>query len=201
MISKNSFLILLVVFPLLLTASVGCDLNDPDKDVKRLFPSSTGYKTVYMSIMSNGGIKLLESVESELGDKFKGLYETIDVPYTIYEIYQGEKKTGYIHGVNQKGKYGGIQLFLALDANHRIISVYFQKMSAKKADKFKEEAFAGKFQGLTLTDFRQYNVVTGESQGKTSQIKAPVPELEHDFRAIMRAIKKNLILMDEFFKK
>ena len=30
-------------------AAVGCDLNDPDRDVARLFPESTGYKTIYTS--------------------------------------------------------------------------------------------------------------------------------------------------------
>src|SRR5512143_2316057 len=80
-------------------AAVGCDLNDPDRDVARLFPESSGYKTIYTSIVKQGGDKLLATVESRLGDRFQGLYETIDVPYTIYEIYSGKKKIGYIHGV------------------------------------------------------------------------------------------------------
>ena len=35
--------------------AVGCDLNDPDRDVARLFPESTGYKTIYTSILKKGG--------------------------------------------------------------------------------------------------------------------------------------------------
>ena len=38
-----------------LFAAVGCDLNDPDRDVARLFPESTGYKTDYVSIKDRGG--------------------------------------------------------------------------------------------------------------------------------------------------
>ncbi len=95
--------------------AVGCDLNDPDRDVARLFPESTGYKTIYTSILKKGGEKLLSTVETRLGDKFHGIYETIDVPYTIYEIYANKKKIGYIHGVNQKGQFGGIQVFVVLD--------------------------------------------------------------------------------------
>ena len=38
-----------------LLAAVGCDLNDPDRDVKRLFPGSTGFKTLYVSIDKAGG--------------------------------------------------------------------------------------------------------------------------------------------------
>ncbi len=43
--------------------AVGCDLNDPDRDVARLFPESTGYKTHYVSIDRKGGEPLLAKVE------------------------------------------------------------------------------------------------------------------------------------------
>ena len=56
----------------------------------------------------------LTRIEARLGDKFHGIYETIDVPYTIYEIFTNKKKIGYIHGVNQKGQFGGIQVFQSL---------------------------------------------------------------------------------------
>ena len=73
----------------LLQAAVGCDLNDPDRDVKRLFPGSTGFKTLYVSISKKGGDELLKKIEARLGDRFTGLFETADVPYTMYEIYKG----------------------------------------------------------------------------------------------------------------
>src|SRR5512140_1084861 len=113
-----------------LWGAVGCDLNDPDRDVARLFPESTGYKTIYTSILQRGGQKLLEKVETRLGEKFKGSYETIDVPYTIYEIYANKKKVGYIHGVNEKGQFGGIQVFLVLTLDGTIRGFYIQKMTS-----------------------------------------------------------------------
>ncbi len=110
-----TILLILLAAPAVLRAAVGCDLNDPDRDVKRLFPGSTGYKTIYVSIARKGGDALLKEVEARLGDTFKGLYETADVPYTMYEVYKGDELMGYIHGVNQKGTYGGLQVFLAID--------------------------------------------------------------------------------------
>src|SRR4030043_932414 len=115
----------LIVFPLF--AAVGCDLNDPDRDVKRLFPESTGYKTLYVSIAKRGGEELLRKIEARLGDHFKGLFETADVPYTMYEIYQDADLIGYIHGVNQKGTYGGLQVFLALHPKGGIRGFTFKK--------------------------------------------------------------------------
>jgi len=178
--------------------AVGCDLNDPDRDVARLFPESTGYKTIYTSIQKKGGEKLLSTVETRLGEKFHGIYETIDVPYTIYEIFANKKKIGYIHGVNQKGQFGGIQVFLVLDLEGTIRGFYIQKMTSQYAAKLRDAKFGKQFTGLTIKDFSRYDVVSGKSSGKVEAIKNPAPEAEADFKAALRAAKKNLILMDEF---
>ena len=73
--------------------AVGCDLNDPDRDVARLFPESTGYKTIYISIQRRAERRSWQKIETRLGDKFHGIYETIDVPYTIYEILRTRRRS------------------------------------------------------------------------------------------------------------
>jgi len=196
---KTSVLaLILVIASTAAWGAVGCDLNDPDRDVARLFPESTGYKTSYVSIIQKGGEPLLKKVETRLGDTFHGIYETIDVPYTIYEIFAGKKKIGYIHGVNQKGQFGGIQVFVALDLEGRIKAFYIQKMTSKHAGKLRDVNFGKQFLGLTLKDFVLYDVASGKASGKVDAIKNPAPEAEADFKAALRATKKNLILMDEF---
>jgi len=188
----------LLVWPLL--AAVGCDLNDPDRDVKRLFPESTGYKTVYVSVAQKGGEAMLRRIEERLGDKFQGLYETADVPYTMYQIFKGRDLIGYIHGVNQKGTYGGIQVFLAVDLEGRIRGFYFQKLTSQFGKQLRDKAFGQQFIGLNLGDFFNYDVASGKvkGEGKLTAIKNPAPQAEADFRAALRATKKNLILIDEF---
>jgi hypothetical protein len=203
-IMNKSFTILLMLVCLFsvnnLYAAVGCDLNDPDKDVARLFPESTGYKTSYLSLDKLGGAALMQEIEKRLGDSFQGLYETVDVPYTLYEIYKEKEKIGYIHGVNQKGEYGGIQVFLVLDMAGTIKSLYFQKLTSRAAKQLREPDFGKQFVGLNLKDFYSYDVKAGKSvpSGKVDEIKNPVPEAAGDFRAALRATKKNLILMDQF---
>jgi len=184
----------------LLFAAVGCDLNDPDRDVARLFPGSTGYKTNYVSIDQKGGTALLAQVEDRLGDRFQGLFETIDVPYTLYEVFKGKEKIGYIHGVNEKGQYGGIQVFLVLDLDGVIKNLYFQKLTSRYGKELRDPKFGEQFAGLTLKDFYNYDVRTGKTSGPSAveKIKNPVPEAEPDFRAALRGCKKNLILVDEF---
>jgi hypothetical protein len=189
-------LLLLATAPSL--AAVGCDLNDPDRDVARFFPDSSGYKTSYVAIDKRGGETLLHRVEQRLGDTFHGIYETMDVPYTVYEIRKGTRTIGYIHGVNQKGQYGGIQVFVALDPAGVITSFYIQKITSQWAKKLRDPKFGKQFVGLTLKDFASYDPKSGVGSGKVAAIRNPAPEAEADFRAALRALKKNLILMDEF---
>jgi hypothetical protein len=194
------FILLILATPRLLFAAVGCDLNDPDKDVKKLFPGSTGYKTEYVSISQKGGDSLLARIEQRLGDRFQGLFETGDVPYTMYRVFRKKELAGYIHGVNQKGTYGGIQVFLALDTNGVIKTLYFQKLTSKAAAKLRQPSFGKQFAGLTLRDFYKYDVATGKENGsdKITAIKNPSEDAASDFRSALRAVKKNLILVDEF---
>ena len=71
-------------------------------------------------------------------------------------------------------------------------------MTSQYAGKLRDAKFGKQFVGLTLKDFEQYDVVSGKASGKVEAIKNPAPEAEADFRAALRATKKNLILMDEF---
>lgn len=180
--------------------AVGCDLNEPDKDVKMLFPDSTGYKTVTVDLRKLGGNAILATIEEKLRDKLHGLYETVDTPYTVYVIYANDKKIGYIHGNNQKGIYGGIQIFLVLDLDQRIKGFYIQKMSGQYAEKFRDPGFGKQFVGLTLDDFEKFDFKSLKGTGKAAEIKNPAPEAGYDFKYILRGTKKNLILVDEFMK-
>jgi hypothetical protein len=168
--------------------------------VKRLFPQSTGYRTIYASILGRGGAALLQRVEQRLGDRFKGLFETADVPYTLYHIFKGQETIGYIHGVNQKGRYGGIQAVLALDVDGRILAFYYQRLTNSSARLLRDPAFGAQFTGLNLRDFDAYDAASGRADpgGRIAAIRNPAPGAEDDFRATLRAVKKNLILCDEF---
>jgi len=179
-------------------AAIGCDLNDPDRDVPRLFPGSTSYKTIYVSIGQRGGAPLLKRIENRLGEKYLALYAPIDIPYTLYEIYNGKNKVGYIHGVNQKGQFGGIQVFIAQDLIGRVKTFYIQKISGQMANKFRDSKFCKKFIGLTLKDFDSYDPASGKGSGRIAQISNPAPEMETDFYGVLRGLKKNFVLMEEF---
>lgn len=175
-------------------AAIGCSLNDPDRDIKKFFPRSTGYRTEFITMQERGGQRLKEEVERTLGDTLDPLYESLDVPYSYYRILRGKEVIGYMHGVNQKGMYGTLQIILATDPTGTIIGCYYQKIASPEAAKFRESSFAGQFIGLSLADFLN----SSGASGRVAAIKDPTMNNHRDFTATIRGIKKNLILLDEF---
>lgn len=175
-------------------AAIGCELNDPDRDIQKVFPQSTGYKTKYFTILEAGGEKLKKEVEEKLKDVFDPLYESLDVPYSYYTVLKGKDVIGYVHGVNQKGIYGTMQIILATDPDGKIIGYYYQKISSPEASKFRDKSFTDQFTGLTLADFYK----SDDPEGKVAAIKDPSEKSHDDFKATIRGTKKNLILLDTF---
>ena len=170
--------------------AVGCTLNNPDRDIKRLFRKATNYKTEFISIKEHGGEELAKEIEAKLKDKLEPRYESLDVPYAYYTVLSRKETIGYVHGVNQKGMYGGLQLILATDPNGKILDFYYQKISSPESKRFRDKQFTKQFVGLTLAEFYK--------QDLTKKIKDPSKTSAEDYLATLRGLKKNLILHDEF---
>jgi hypothetical protein len=181
-------------------AAVGCSLNDPDRDIRRIFPEASGYKTEYITIKERGGDSLAAEIEARLGDRLDDVYETTDVPYAFYRVLKGKEMIGRVHGVNQKGAFGGMQLILATDPDGVIVDFYYQKISSPEAKRFRSEEFTGQFKGLSLADFYAHSEMPGAERAGTrlGQIKDPSENGSEDYAATLRGIMKNLILLDEF---
>jgi hypothetical protein len=181
-------------------AAVGCNLADPDREVKRVFPQSTGYKTSIASVKEKGGDKLNKDIEIELGDKLDLNYETSDVLHTIYTVLKGKEIIGYIHGVNQKGIYGGMQIILAVDKKGKILEFYYQKLSSPEESKFRDVKFTNQFKDLTLADFLHHDAMKGQQcpEDKIAKIKSPSQSNNKDFVYTIRGIKMDLILNNVF---
>jgi hypothetical protein len=109
------------------------------------------------------------------------------VPYSFYDVLKGKEVIGHIHGVNQKGTYGGMQLIIATDLKGDIIAFYYQKMSSPEASKFFDKKFTNQFIGLALDDFTKGGLSVTDPSNKSRQ----------DFQATLRGLKKNLILLKE----
>jgi hypothetical protein len=105
-----------------------------------------------------------------------------------------------VHGVNQKGKYGGMQLILATAPDGVVVSFYYQKISSPEAKRFRDPSFTDQFKGLTLTDFYRYRHLPEVERvnSRVGKIEDPTEKSAEDFAATLRGVMKNLILLDEF---
>ena len=170
--------------------AVGCTLNNPDRDIRRLFRKATNYKTEFITIKERGGEELAKEIETKLKGKLEPRYESLDVPYAYYTVLDKKEVIGYVHGVNQKGMYGGLQLILATDPNGVVLDFYYQKLTSPERGKFRDKTFTKQFVGLTLAAFY--------TRDMTTKIKDPSDKSAEDYLATLRGVKKNLILHDEF---
>ena len=182
--------------------AVGCTLNDPDRDIQKLFPGATGYRTSFVTIAERGGKDLAARIEKRLGDRLDPVYEALDVPYAYYTVLKGEAVIGYVHGVNQKGKYGGMQMILATNTEGLLTGFYYQKISSPEAARFRDKAFTGQFVGLRLSDFDRFRSGSEEERAASpvARIKDPSTKSAEDFRATLRGVMKNLILLEELLR-
>ena len=142
----------------------------------------------------------MKGLEERLGDKFAPVFEAPDVPHAFYTVLKGKEVIGYVHGVNQKGIYGGMQIFLALDPKGKIVEFFYQKISSPESKKFRDKNFTKQFEDITLADFYHHDAMNGKAcpHDKIAKIEDPSKDNHKDFVATLRGIKMNLILCDNF---
>lgn len=186
-------------------AAIGCTLTNPAEDLKYLFPEMTTYKEDLKEFnkIKDGEI-LFKELSERLGSDLDSIYESYDTPYTVYTVFQKDKKIGIVHGVNVPGKGGVIQIFLSLDPLTAVIKkFFFQRIESPAAIELKKKEFTSQFQGLSLADFYKHDYYALVNQSKNDaivKIKAPAIEEKSkaDYEASLRGVRKNLILVDFF---
>ncbi|MBD3368718.1 MAG: hypothetical protein GF405_11195 [Candidatus Eisenbacteria bacterium] len=176
-------------------AAVGCTLNDPDRDILRIFPDATNYATDFIAISDRGGDKLALRLETLLADTLDPVYESLDVPYAYYTVLAGGDTIGRVHGVNEKGEFGGMQIILATTPDGEIVDMYYQRLSSPHAKALRSDAFVSQFIGLTLKDFCRFRE---RGEGPAGSIDDPTEKGTPDVAATRRGVAKNLFLLNAF---
>lgn len=187
-------------------AAIGCTLSNPAQDLKYLFPEMTSYKEDLKEFpRMKDGEGLFQSLKARLGGDLDAIYETFEIPYTVYSVYKGKAKLGVVHGVNVPGKGGVIQVFLWTDPETAAIRrFFFQRLESPAAAGLRAKGFRTQFEGLTLADFYKHDYYaaaeTGALGDKVGRLKAPALDAagKPDHEAALRGVRKNLVLLDFF---
>lgn len=196
----------LLVGPQKVLAAIGCTLSNPAADLKYLYPEMTTYKEELNEFPRlKDGAALYKALRERLGSDLDPIYEGYETPYTIYSVFNGQRKIGIVHGVNVPGKGGVIQVFLSMDPDTTAIrSFFFQRLESPAARELRNKEFRKQFDGLTLADFYKHDYYAAADPGAKADKVAAIhpPPLDAsgrpDYVASLRGIRKNLILLDFF---
>lgn len=189
------------------SAAIGCTLTNPALDLKYAYPSMTSYKEEVYSFSSlPEGASLFATFPSRLGAPLDPVFDLLETPYTVYSVFQGDELIGIVHGVNVPGRGGVIQIFLSIDPTTRVIrELFFQRLESNDANLFRQKRFRKQAAGLSLADWyvSDYYERIDPNHERIIFKKIPVPSglsesSREDYHAIMRGIRKNLLLLDIF---
>jgi hypothetical protein len=188
-------------------AAIGCTLSNPARDLQTLFPAMTSYREDVKELGKlPQGRAGYEALQVRVGGDLDPVYEAFDTPYTLYSVFQGETKIGYVHGVNVPGRGGVIQIFLAVDPETAAIGrMFYQRLESPGGTALRRPATLGQFAGLSLADFYKHDYfAAAEPDNEADKVghlapPADLPETaQPDWTATLRGVRKNLILLDLF---
>lgn len=187
--------------------AIGCTLSNPARDLKALYPEMTSYREDVreMSRLPEGR-KAYEDLRARVGGDLDPVYEAYETPYTLYSVFRGEVRIGYVHGVNVPGRGGVIQIFLAVDPETAAVKrMFFQRLESPGGTLLRGAAVTGQFAGLSLADFYKHDYYAAAEPGheadRVGRLAPPsgLPDAARpDWDATLRGVRKNLILMDLF---
>jgi hypothetical protein len=198
---------ILVLAPMASRAAVGCTLSNPARDLKSLFPEMTSYREDVKELPKfPQGRELYAALQVRIGGDLDPVYEAFETPYTLYSVFKGEERIGYVHGVNVPGRGGVIQVFVSAEpATGAISKLFFQRLESPGGAVLRAKETREQFNGLSLADFYKHDyyaaVEPGNAADKIARIKPPaaLPEdAKPDWDATLRGLRKNLILLDIF---
>jgi len=200
------FLTLIGLVPGQVFGAIGCTLSNPAADLKYLYPDTTGFREEIREFHAlSDGRALYDQLKSRLGTDLDPVYEAFDTPFTVYSVFKGQERIGVVHGVNVPGQGGVIQVFIATDpVTGEIREFFFQRLESREARALKDKGLRQRFRGLALADFYKHDYFVraepanpNDRLGGILQAVGPVGG-GTDFRASIRGLRKNLILLDMF---
>jgi len=190
--SKKTILILIVVlaiyFPLSSFAAV-CVFRFPDRDVYKLYPKATNYKSVLKKVDKTAKVK----IEALLGQSL----EADETELTFYEIYKSKDLIGMIHPHAERGEYGTIEVVWAFAPDGKIIDFTIQRDREKKGKELNSPAFRKQFTGKDIN----FPFTIEKTREINSKLIKPVDGAEKGSSTIAYGAKKTLAFYKFLFQE
>ncbi len=149
-----------------------CIWRFPDKDIQKLFPRATGYKTEIVTYTE----KEKAEIEKELGSKL----DDDETKFNFYRILEDTVPIGLVLTHSAKGQYGAIEVVIGLDNEGKISGLLIQRDREKLSKGLRSNKFLGQFVGQTVTS--KFDNITG------------IKGAEKATKAVVLSVRKMLIV-------
>jgi hypothetical protein len=179
---------LAIYFPLSSFAAV-CVFRFPDRDVYKLYPKATNYKSVLKKVDKTAKGK----IEALLGQSL----EADETELTFYEVYKSKDLIGIIHPHAERGEYGTIEVVWAFTPDGKIIDFTIQRDREKKGKELNSPAFRKQFTGKDIN----FPFTVEKSREINSKLIKPVNGAEIGSSAIAYGAKKTLAFYEYLFQE
>ena len=179
---------LAIYFPLSSFAAV-CVFRFPDRDVYKLYPKATNYKSV---------IKKIDKDAKEKCEVFLGKpLDSDETELTFYEIYKGKELIGMIHPHAERGEYGTIEVVWAFTLDGKIMDFVIQRDREKKGKELNGPEFRKQFSGKNIDS----PFTVEKTREINSKLIKPVPDADKGSSAIAYGAKKTLAFYKYLFQE
>lgn len=175
-------------------AAVGCSLNNPDQDISRLFPEMTSYRVHFLTFKTQAPERL-KALELGLQTPLDPIFESVDVPYSLYIVDGKNGRLGYVFGANNRGAHSSIQLIGAIATDGTLRKLTIQRIRSPSAVDFRSEAF---LQALVEAGL-EAEFTPCYRDGLCDKVEVSDPSngrAKEDYRAILRGVTKLRLLKE-----
>lgn len=173
-------------------APLGCVLERPDQDIKRIFPESDNYRARDLIPLRHGQKDLMAQVEHGLGYKLDSEFETTETPFTFYSVFKDNQKIGMILGTNIRTVTKPMQLFIAYEITGKIREIYPQVIHSKDAPAFRAKPYLSQFMTFSLDEVPDPAYIK-------PPVRMPSQETLRIHQALLRAIRFNALLVKKLY--
>jgi len=181
-------------------AATGCSLANPDEDIRGFFPAMTHYAVHYVTFQ-NQAPGAYPALGVAMGEDLDPVYETIDVPYTLYVVNGDGERLGYVFGANQRGRYSNIQVIAIVDPHRALTEVHIQKIRSPAYQVFQGDEFEGALATIPFSAFPKHGDCFRDGRCEDFPVPDPTNGAQvDDFRAIVRALAKLHVVSELLLK-
>ena len=164
-------------------AQAFCALRDPNRQIYRLFPKATSYRSIVRTVGKDArrevGARLPFNLHfNELGR------------HTLYVPMRGDEALGLVHGRSEAGRWGLVEVAWGLDFDLRVINYEFQRCRDRQRDALETE---GVRRRLTGADFDALRAMLSEDGDELAPGRLPVEPAAKDLAlTVLRNVLKTI---------